>query len=123
MAELGNQRVQVLSLSGLPLQSLQCDGPASGVCADDEHVCTTSLEGCALVRAERRASPVIQTSPAIHSCMTAQLHDCTAARLHGCTAHEVTHVLLTRHLGPICASTPCLLGCTCSGITLLRCDL
>lgn len=47
VTELGNERVQVLTLCGLWLQSLRCDGPVSGVCADEEHVCTTSLEGCA----------------------------------------------------------------------------
>ncbi len=46
VTELGNQRVQVLSLDrGLPLQVLQADGPVSGVCADSSHVCTTSLDG------------------------------------------------------------------------------
>jgi hypothetical protein len=37
--------LQVLSLDGLPFQSIRCDGPVSGVCADDENVCTTTLEG------------------------------------------------------------------------------
>ena len=46
VTELGNQRVQVLTLdTGLPLQCIAADGPVSGVCADDDHVCTTSLDG------------------------------------------------------------------------------
>ena len=46
VTELSNQRVQVLTLDrGLPLQVLQADGPVSGVCADGEHLCTTSLDG------------------------------------------------------------------------------
>ena len=45
VSELGNERVQVLSLDGLPMQLVKCDGPVSGICADDEHICATKLEG------------------------------------------------------------------------------
>ena len=45
VAETAGQRLQVLTLAGLPLQTLGGCGPLSGVCADDEHVCATSLEG------------------------------------------------------------------------------
>ena len=45
VAEIGNERVQLLTLAGLPLQVLPACGPCSGVAADDEHVCATSVEG------------------------------------------------------------------------------
>ena len=45
VAEFGAERVQILSLDGLPLQSVAACGPVSGVCADDEHLCATSIEG------------------------------------------------------------------------------
>ena len=45
VAELGGERLQVLSLDGLPLQTLCGHGPLSSVCADDELVVTTALEG------------------------------------------------------------------------------
>ena len=37
--------LQVLTLDGLPLQALKGGGPLSGICADEDHVCATSLEG------------------------------------------------------------------------------
>lgn len=45
VAEVGGQRLQVLSLSGLPLQLVTGFGPLSGVACDNEHCCVTSLEG------------------------------------------------------------------------------
>ena len=42
---MGGQRLQVLSLAGLPLQLVTGFGPLSGVACDDEHCCVTSLEG------------------------------------------------------------------------------
>lgn len=45
VTELAGARLQVLSLDGLPLQCVPACGPASGVCADDDHVCITSVEG------------------------------------------------------------------------------
>ena len=45
VAELGAERVQILSLDGLPLQTVAACGPVSGVCADDEYVCVTMLTG------------------------------------------------------------------------------
>lgn len=58
VTEMGNARVQVLTVdTGLPLQCIKCDGPVSGVCADDEHVCTTSLEGSFAVTLWRLQTP------------------------------------------------------------------
>ena len=45
VAEIGGERLQLLSLDGLPLQCVLTCGPCSGVCADDEYVCVTCLEG------------------------------------------------------------------------------
>ena len=45
VAELGGERLQLLSLDGLSLQTVAAHGPLSGVCADAELVCTTQLEG------------------------------------------------------------------------------
>lgn len=45
MAEVGGERLQVLSLAGLPLQAIKGHGPLSGVCVDEDHCCATCLEG------------------------------------------------------------------------------
>ena len=45
VSELGGERVQLLTLAGLPLQAVLACGPCSGVCADDEHVCATTVDG------------------------------------------------------------------------------
>ena len=45
MTEIRGERLQVLTLAGLPLQVLSGFGPLSGVTVDDDHACCTSLEG------------------------------------------------------------------------------
>ena len=39
------ERVQIMTLDGLPLQVALACGPCSGVCADDTQVCATSVDG------------------------------------------------------------------------------
>ena len=45
VAEMGGERVQIMTLDGLPLQVALACGPCSGVCADDTQVCATSVDG------------------------------------------------------------------------------
>lgn len=45
VAEVGGKRLQVLTLDGLPLQSMTMCGPCAGVAADERHVCATNIDG------------------------------------------------------------------------------
>ncbi len=42
-------RLQVLTLDGLPCQTIEFDGPVSGLCADGKMVAATQLEGSTAV--------------------------------------------------------------------------
>ena len=63
VAELGNHRLQILTLDGLPLQCVPACGPVSGVCADDEHACVTSVEGDHAITLWRTATPPVSLTP------------------------------------------------------------
>jgi len=49
VAEARGERLQLMSLDGLPMQSVKVGGPLSGVCVDADHVCVTALEGPAAI--------------------------------------------------------------------------
>ena len=50
VTEGAGERMQVMGLDGQPMQAVSLGaGPLSGICADDEHVCVTALEGSAAI--------------------------------------------------------------------------